>query len=278
MEKIKALFKLARPVTTLSGVFSTVMGGYVAGTGAWLNIALAALATALISGAANAWNDYLDIEIDRVNQPRRVLPSGGVSLHTAWRFSLLLTVAAVLLTLLINVPTFLMALGSGALLYFYSWKLKSTVLLGNATIALISALSVVFGGVAAGNAAPTRWLALIIGVAILGREVLKTMADYEGDLSQQCRTVATVWGQRVSRNIFYILAAATFVMMMVPYLLRVYTPLYAYIVAIGVYPVLLYILVRVTRDTSAHQLNRLSQLMKYDYFVWFLAVILGSVH
>ncbi|GAB4163991.1 MAG: geranylgeranylglycerol-phosphate geranylgeranyltransferase [Candidatus Promineifilaceae bacterium] len=277
MEKVKALFSLTRPLTTFSGVLSTVMGGYVAGTGAWLHITLAAIATALITGAANAWNDYLDIEIDKVNQPQRVLPSGSVSPQTAWRFSLALTLLAILLPLLINLPTFLMALASSVLLYVYSWKLKSTVLVGNATVAGISALSVVFGGVAAGHVQPTLLLALIIGVAILGREVLKTMADYEGDLSQQCRTVATVWGKRVSRNIFFILATTTGIIMMVPYLLRVYSPVYAYIVAFGVYPVLLYILIRVARDTSARQLNFLSRLMKYDYFIWFLAVILGSV-
>ena len=36
------------------------------------------------------------------------------------------------------------------------------------------------GGVAAGNVRPTLWLAVIIGVSILGREILKTIADYEG--------------------------------------------------------------------------------------------------
>ena len=148
--------------------------------------------------------------------------------------------------------------------------------MGNATVATISALAAVFGGVAAGNVRPTLWLAGIVATAIMGREVLKTLADYEGDLRQRCRTVATVWGQRPARVVFYLLAAATVMVMMIPYLFNVYRPVYAYVVAFGVYPVLFYILLRVSRYRTGPQLEKLSQLMKYDFLIWFVAVVLGA--
>jgi geranylgeranylglycerol-phosphate geranylgeranyltransferase len=172
---------------------------------------------------------------------------------------------ALLIAAFINLPSFLVALAATVALYVYSWKLKSTVLMGNATVATISALSAVFGGVAAGNVIPTFWLAIIIATAIMGREVLKTIADYEGDLRR-----------RPARIVFYILLAATVWMMMVPYLLDVYKPIYAYIVAFGVYPIIIYVLIKVGRNSSNHQLDRLSRLMKYDFFIWFVAVILGA--
>jgi geranylgeranylglycerol-phosphate geranylgeranyltransferase len=276
MRKVIAMYKLARPTTSLSGAMAVILGGYVAGTGEWVNIALAAVATFLATGAANAWNDYLDIEIDRINQPQRVLPSGLMSRRGAWLFSFGLTFLALLIAAFINLPSFLVALAATAALYVYSWKLKSTVLMGNATVATISALSAVFGGVAAGNVLPTFWLAVIIATAIMGREVLKTIADYEGDLRQRCRTIATVWGKRPARIVLYILLAATVCMMMVPYLLDVYKPVYAYIVALGVYPIIIYVLIKVSRNSSGRQLERLSRLMKYDFFVWFVAVIFGA--
>ncbi|MBK7917309.1 MAG: UbiA family prenyltransferase [Chloroflexi bacterium] len=40
----------------------------------------------LFPSAANAWNDYMDIEIDKINQPQRPLPSGMVSPALSWRF------------------------------------------------------------------------------------------------------------------------------------------------------------------------------------------------
>ena len=276
INELKGLYKISRPLTTLTGGLAVLLGGYVAGTGAWGKITLAILATWFITAAANAWNDHQDIEIDRINQPKRPLPSGTVSPRSVLIFLFLLTALSILLAAFINLTDFVIALASAAMLYLYSWRLKSTVLMGNAIVATISAMSAIFGGIAAGNPRPTLWLAIIIASAIMGREGLKTLADYEGDLRQRCRTVATVWGRRAARIVFYILAAATLVVMMLPYMLDVYEPVYALIVALGVYPVLFYVLIRVTRDRTGPQLEKLSQLMKYDFMVWFLAVLLGA--
>jgi geranylgeranylglycerol-phosphate geranylgeranyltransferase len=276
VRRIKALYQLSRPFNALSGALAVFLGGYVAGTGEWLHVGLAAVVTILITAAGNAWNDYLDIEIDRINQPQRVLPAGRMSPRGAALFSIALTLLALAIAAFVNPPSFIVAVAASLILYLYSWRLKSTVLMGNATVATISALSAVFGGLAAGNVLPTFWLALIIASAIMGREVLKTLADYEGDLRQRCRTIATAWGRRPARIVFYLLAAATSLIMMLPYLLDVYKPVYAYIVAFGVYPVLAYTMLRVGRHSTGRQLERLSQLIKYDFLIWFLAVLLGA--
>jgi geranylgeranylglycerol-phosphate geranylgeranyltransferase len=276
VNKLRALYKLARPFNTISGALAVFLGGYVARTGAWDKVALAALVTLLMTGAGNAWNDYLDVEIDRINQPHRVLPSGLISPQTAWIFALVLTGLALVVAAFINPAAFAVASLAATILLVYSWKLKSTVLMGNATVAAMSALSVVFGGIAAGNVVPTLLLAFIIAVAIMGREVLKTLADYEGDLRQRVRTVSTAWGRRPARVTFFLLVAATGWVMMLPYLLDVYKPIYAYIVAFGVFPVLFYAITKVTRLSSGRQLERISQVMKMDFLVWFVAVLLGA--
>ena len=276
MQQIKALYKLSRPLSTLSGVLAVILGGFVAETGAWGNILLAGLTTLLVSASANAWNDYLDIEIDRVNQPKRPLPAGLITPNQARTFFIVFALISLAVACTINLNAFLIVLLSNLLLTLYSWRLKSTVLPGNATVAILSALSPIFGGVAAGNVAPTFWIALTIGCAIMGREILKTLADYEGDKQQNCRTIATVWGQRTARIFFYIMLAITLIVMIIPFLLHIYHPVYAVIVAFGVYPVTFYILFRVNGERTGPQLEQLSQLMKYDFFVWFLAVFLGA--
>jgi geranylgeranylglycerol-phosphate geranylgeranyltransferase len=269
MRRILAMYKLARPFNALSGAMAVILGGYVAGTGRWLEVALAALATIMVTAAGNAWNDYRDIEIDRINQPKRALPSGMISPRGAWLFSVGLSLLALLIATFINLAAFVLVL-------LATIVLKSTVLMGNATVAAISALSAIFGGLAAGNVWPTFWLAIIIATGIMGREILKTLADYEGDLRQRCNTIATAWGRRPARITFYLFAAATIWIMMVPYLFNVYKPIYAYVVAFGVYPVVIYIMLRVSQHTSPRQLERLSQLMKLDFLVWFVAVFLGA--
>jgi len=221
MEQIMGLYRISRPFTTLTGALAVVLGGYVAGTGEWFNVLLAVLATILVSASANAWNDYLDIEIDRINQPNRPLPSGQVSPRAAKWYSFGLAALSLMVAAFINLPSLLIVLSANLILYIYSLKLKSTVLLGNIIVAFTSAMSAVFGGVAAGNARPTIWLFSIIFVGILGREVLKTLADYEGDLSESVRTISTVWGRKAARIVFYVLVFATVVMMLMPYVLMV---------------------------------------------------------
>ncbi len=275
-QTIKGLYKLSRPLSTLTGVLAVVLGGYVAGTGAWDKIALAALATLLAAASANAWNDDRDIDIDRINQPQRPLPSGMVSLRAALIFSIVLAALSIVLAALISPVALAIAAGSIILLYIYSVWLKSTILLGNATVALISALSPVFGGVAAGNVGPSLWLGAIVFVGIFGREVLKTLADYEGDKAHNVRTISTAVGPRAARTIFYFLLGATAIVMMAPYLAGHYQPIYAWIVALGVFPVAIYVIIRVTRERSGPQLERLSQLLKYDFLIWFAAVLLGA--
>jgi geranylgeranylglycerol-phosphate geranylgeranyltransferase len=276
MDQIKGLYRVSRPITTLTGALAVVLGGYVAGTGEWFYVALAVIVTLMNSASANAWNDYQDIEIDKVNQPQRPLPSGQVSPELVKRYSFVMAALALLLSAFINPLAFAIALVANILLFTYSWKLKSTVLIGNLIVAFISAMSVVFGGVAAGNPQPTFWLFMIIFVAILGREVLKTMADYDGDLSEGVRTISTVWGKPAARTVFFALAVAAMIMMMLPYFLEVYKPIYGFLVLIGVLPVFVYVLYRVGQKWSGPQLEKLSQLMKYDFLVWFLAVIAGA--
>lgn len=302
MRQLKGLYKLARPFNAFSGALAVFLGGYVAGTGEWLNVSLAAVVAFLVTGAGNAWNDYLDIEIDKINQPHRALPAGFVSPRAAVILSLVLTGFALAISAFINLPSFLIVLSFSIVLYIYSWKLKSTVLMGNLTVAISSAMTVIFGGTAAGNVRPTLWLAVIITTAILGREVLKTIADYEGDLRQQVNTIATVWGKRTARIVFYVTTGITVWVMLVPYLIKVYredlsfcsilnvcsifapfadvlpvyNPVYAYIVAFGVFPVVAYVMLQVKRGVPGRRLERLSQLLKYDFLIWFVAVILGA--
>ncbi|MEM7335862.1 MAG: geranylgeranylglycerol-phosphate geranylgeranyltransferase, partial [Chloroflexota bacterium] len=249
---------------------------YVSQTGAWGQIGLAALSTVLISASANAWNDYLDIEIDRVNQPTRPLPAGLITPNQAMLFSLILSALAILFAILINRVALTIVVVSIVLLYLYSWRLKSTVLIGNVVVATISGLSAYFGGIAAGNPQPAIWLSIIIFIGILGREILKTLADYEGDLEYHCRTIATVWGRRPAKWLSSLILGLMLVAMFMPFFAQVYRPVYALIVAVGVLPVVLYIIImQLTKENSGPQYESLSQLMKYDFLIWFVAVWFG---
>lgn len=274
---LKEYYRLGRPINALSGVLAVLVSAYAAGPLSWWPVIAAALSVLLITVSTNAWNDYLDIEIDRINKPGRPLPSGMISPKGALTFSIIGTALSLLIATFINLPAFLIAIGANILLYLYSWKLKCTVLWGNITVALIVGLCFIFGGVAAGNTGPTLMLAVTVFIAMMGREILKTMADYRGDLEQQCNTISTVWGKKIARHyviIFLVLAA---VLMLVTFFVERYNPIYLYLVIFGIYPILTYISLNAKSDASGEVLEKNSTIMKYSFFIWFLAVVLGAV-
>ena len=273
---LKDYYRLGRPINALAGVIAVLVSAYVTKPLSWWPVLAAALTVLLITVSTNAWNDFIDIEIDRINKPGRPLPSGKISPRGALIFSAVGSAVSLIIAVFINPTAFLIALGSNILLYLYSWKLKCTILWGNATVAAIVGLCFIFGGVAAGDIKPTLMLALTVFVALMGREILKTMADYRGDLIQECRTIATGWGKRVARGLMIILLVAAALLMLVTYFTEQYRPAYLYLILFAMYPIFIYIMINAKSDASGKILERNSTIMKYSFFIWFLAVVLGA--
>ena len=107
VDKIKAHLELLDPVTWIS-VFPCLAGGVMA-SGAMqptvhdylMLFALFLLYGPLGTGFSQSVNDYYDLELDRVNEPTRPIPSGRLSEKEAiWNWSIVLVVAVVLSTVL----------------------------------------------------------------------------------------------------------------------------------------------------------------------------------
>ena len=105
IDKIKAHLELLDPVTWIS-VFPCLAGGAMA-SGAMqpsvhdylLLFALFILYGPLGTGFSQSVNDYYDLDLDRVNEPSRPIPSGRISEKEAlWNWSLVLLVAVGLST------------------------------------------------------------------------------------------------------------------------------------------------------------------------------------
>ena len=273
---LKEYYRLSRPINALAGCIAVVLSGYVAGAASWWPIIMAAITVLLITISTNAWNDYIDIEIDRVNKPERPLPAGRISPRGALIFSIVGTALSLITAAFINQPAFFIALGSNILLYLYSWKLKCSVLFGNTAVATIIALCFIFGGVAAGNIQPTLMLAVTVFFAIMGREILKTMADHKGDMQQNCNTIAVAWGKKVAGIFVGIFLGISALAMLATYFIEQYSPVYLYLVVFLLCPLFVYIAINAKEAASGEKLERNSLLMKYSFFIWFLAIALGA--
>lgn len=269
--------KLSRPLNALGGCLAVLISGYLVGPEVWWPVVMAMLSISFLSFAAYAWNDYCDLEIDRVNKPERPLPSGEISPRGAVFFAATSTALSIILAAFINQASLLVLIGLNILIYLYSWKLKCTVLLGNITVAAIIASSVILGGLAASNIRPVLSLLVIVFVANLGREILKTMADYRGDSEFNCRTVSTVWGQKTSGVLVIVTLGITASIVLAAFFIYSYSVIYLLLVVFGIYPIYFFIITIIVKKASTVTLEYASRLMKYSFFVWLLALFLGTI-
>jgi chlorophyll/bacteriochlorophyll a synthase len=161
---------------------------------------------AVLNAASNALNQIYDLEIDRINKPRRPLPSGKLSLQNAWTFTFItyaialglawfvspagrhecfwIVVVATIITILYSAPPF---------------RTKRLGIWANVTIAIPRGVLLKVAGWSAVKtiAGAEPWfIGAIFGLFLLGASTTKDFADMEGDARGGCRTLPIIYGVR----------------------------------------------------------------------------------
>src|SRR5258706_12236820 len=110
MKNATLLLELSRPFTLVAPALGFLSGAATAYGAApretWHADLIAypligALMAAVLNAASNALNQIYDLEIDRVNKPKRPLPSGRLSTRDAWLFTWAAYAAALALAWLV---------------------------------------------------------------------------------------------------------------------------------------------------------------------------------
>ncbi len=273
---LSGLIALTRPVNALISFLSIGMGALVTGTlEPGSKVLLAAFSGTLVGSAGNAINDYCDVEIDRINKPRRPIPSGRVSREQALYFAMALFASGVGLAVGIGLEAILLAVGASLLLVAYSFWLKRTVLWGNLTVSTVTAAAFVYGGMAVGRIRAALIPAGFAFLFHLGREIVKDVEDLRGDSHVRARTLPVLFGVRAAQWGVTLVFALLIVATSLPYLYGIYSQRYFWIVLFGVDTVLLYCIIAFWRDVRPKRLAFMSNLLKADMLVGLLAIYLG---
>ena len=161
---------------------------------------------AVLNAASNALNQIYDLEIDRVNKPRRPLPSGRMSIQEAWLFTAVAYAVALLLAWLVapggRRECFWIVVGATLMTFVYSMPPLRTKRLGiwaNVTIAIPRGVLLKVAGWSAVKtvAGIEPWfIGGIFGLFLLGASTTKDFADMEGDAGGGCRTLPIIYGVR----------------------------------------------------------------------------------
>jgi 4-hydroxybenzoate polyprenyltransferase len=161
---------------------------------------------AVLNAASNALNQIYDLEIDRINKPKRPLPSGRLSLADAWIFTLAAYAVALALAWFVapggRHECFWIVVVATIITIVYSVPPVRTKRLGvwaNVTIAVPRGVLLKVAGWSSVKTivgVEPWYIGAIFGLFLLGASTTKDFADMEGDARGGCRTLPIVYGVR----------------------------------------------------------------------------------
>ncbi|HWB91149.1 MAG TPA: geranylgeranylglycerol-phosphate geranylgeranyltransferase [Puia sp.] len=260
---------------------------------------LLAASSVLIAAAGYIINDYFDLNIDRVNKPKRLVVDRIIKRRWTILWHWILSGLGLLLSFYVswrlrNPLVALGNLGCVILLYFYSTTFKRKLLIGNVIIALLTAWVILvlyvgdFYWPGFTDSYYRHFLSTLFKFAIvyssfafilsLIREVVKDIEDMDGDMKHGCRTMPIVWGVNVAKvfaGTLIVVLLGALVILQFYGLQKAWFPLTLYGVLLVDLP-LLWILRKLYAAQTKENYHRLSTIIKLVMLAGILSIILAN--
>lgn len=256
MHKLIETLRLIRVVNCIMAMLGVGLGAHLVEGGlAYYGPSMAALCAGLVCAAGNIVNDLVDIDIDRINRPERVLVRQALSRRYAISLAIMLNLAAVGVALTVNLAVTVIGLVAIGLLMAYNLGLKRVTFLGNVVIALLGGMTFLTGGMAVDPAGAFELPGPLIPALFaflfhLVREIIKDVQDIEGDRRLGVKTLPQAIGIKPSLwlalGFFLILAAAALVPILQGWFGGWYKLITIYIIDLPLGALLLFICLRPT--------------------------------
>lgn len=274
--QIVAYIRIVRIENVIITGLSVFVAGWIS-SATWVRFStslwMAALSAALIAAGGNAFNDYCDRDLDRIQKPNRPIPSGQISPTGALWCAGICFLTGLLLALPLGGTALLIASWAIIMLMFYSYRWKRQPLVGNLIVAFVAALAFVYGGVAVRSTGIALWAAALAFLFHLGREIVKDLEDQWGDAAGRAQTMVVRFGQhtgvRVANGVFLLLI----LFLPIPYWIGPFGAGYIRIALAAVLPVLILSMIWLWRKPE--QLHKLSVILKWDMLIGLAALLIG---
>ena len=286
------LFRAGNCITGFVGVFlGAILTLEGLPTGNDLNITtLLALSVYSFMASWNALNDYLDIEIDKINRPDRPLPSGRINKTVAMvaiisgciiSFGSLFLAGQIANDLTDNFedwyPTIVIWFLALALLLNYEddrvlLGLKNRGLPGNLAISISVGLVVLFGAAGIFDPLNQRAVSLfVIGTLYnLSREIIKDVEDMDGDKGRH--TYAMRVGADNARLTSWVILLITLVVLLAPFAMGIFELLHIIFLAPG-----LFTLMNVKKHIYLAEDTAASRMIKISMTLTMVGLILAAI-
>ena len=267
-----------------------------------VNFYMLAFASLFIAAAGYIINDYFDINIDRVNKPKRLVVDNVISRRWAMFFHFLFSLIGLALTAMVsmslnNLVLFILNLFSVIVLWFYSTIFKRKLLIGNIIISILSAwvvfvlylcemqIDINYALVKSNQSMLKIYqLAFVYAgfafIVSLIREIIKDMEDIEGDQKYFCKTMPIVWGVLPTKlfvSVWMVVLAALLIFLMGYAFLKSYFILSGYVLFFLVSP-LISMLFLLIKATNPEDFKRLSSRIKFLMLFGIFSMIVYYYH
>ena len=236
---------------------------------------LLTLSTVFIAAAGYIINDYYDVKIDAINKPDRLVVGTVIRRRPAMFAHLVLSFLGIAIGFWLYLPIGLINTGAVFLLWGYSARLKKLPLIGNITIALLSATMLLVVAVYEDRLNRiTLGYALFAFLISLIREVIKDMEDMKGDASFECRTLPIVLGIRNTKLVLYPIIAIFLAFAIVVALHNRTSLIFdIYMLALVLFPAI-WLTIKLTRADRKRDFAYLSNLNKLIMLTGILSMLL----
>jgi 4-hydroxybenzoate polyprenyltransferase len=213
--QLRAYVDLARPFTLVAPALGFLSGGLTAigaaprepwSPGLLAAPLLGAAMAALLNAGNNALNQIYDLDIDRVNKPKRPLPSARLTIAQVWWFTNIAYALALVMAWLVapggRHECFWLVAVAVVCTYLYSvppFRTKRLGIWANVTIAIPRGVLLKVAGWSSVKTIvglEPWYIGAIFGLFLLGATTTKDFADMDGDRRGGCRTLPLQYGVR----------------------------------------------------------------------------------
>ncbi len=251
LSNIALLIRFLKPVTWIPVIWSFLCGAVASGAFGWSDLfgvkfLLGVLLTGpLASGTCQMLNDYFDRDLDEINEPRRPIPGGEISLRNATILIAVWSLLSVLVGYLIHPLIALYVVVGIVNAHLYSAnpiKLKKRLWAGNIIVAISYLVIPWLAGEIAYNPdftlvslLPSLTVATLFTISSTGTMTINDFKSIEGDRQIGIRTLPVAYGEKNAAVIAAVLINLGQLMAVV-YVLMLNQPFYALIVAFLIIP------------------------------------------
>ena len=273
---INAIIKISRPVNFFITFFAVIIGALISSNNFNdVQIIFAALAMSIACSAGNIFNDIIDIEIDKINKPFRVLPQNIISKKISQIFYTVFVFISLAAAFYNGINTLLFLVIVNIVLIIYSTHFKKIILLGNITVSLLTASALIYGAMVAGNIYAGIIPAIFAFLTNFVREIIKDAEDVAGDSANKVITFPKLYGEKKTFVLILFLSFLILIFSFIPFVYEIYTIEFFIILMAIVNPLFVYMLNIINKSHDLKTLKTASGIVKLNMIIGLIAIYIG---